>query len=210
MTTRIPKAIALVLLLLAFVLGGGLLFLTFIGAGSAQEVLRNLIAGIVWFLLPPVLFKFLFTDFYKKHWATIQIFVVACFGIIFCLAVLFRSNAQESTGQDDKDITNEDIVNAIIQSSKSEYALPHKLDDRTTLIDITAEPDAIRYHHTLSDIGSMQVSNETLKNGLIPIICNTDFAYSLFARNISVEYAYTIEKSSDTYLVSLSQKDCVK
>lgn len=208
MIKRIPKAIVLMLLLSAFVLGGDLLFLTFIGAGSAQEVLRNLIAGIVWFLLPPVLFKFLFTDFYKKHWATIQIFVVACFGIIFCLAVLFRSNAQESTGQDDKDITNEDIVNAIIQSSKSDNTLPHKVDDRSTLTDITPEHNAVRYHYTLSNIESMQVDNEILKEGLVTLVCNTDFAHSLFGRNISLEYSYIVENSSDTFFVTLSQGDC--
>lgn len=83
---------------------------------------------------------------------------------------------------------------------------PKKLDDVTTITDVSAESEAIRYHYVLSGVDASKISNTYLKNFLAPNICKE--IKTLLSEGINAEYAYTVKDTGEQYFVSFSKSDC--
>ena len=80
-----------------------------------------------------------------------------------------NSNTQNST------YSTAELVSETVKRVKAGMTLPTKVDVTTMLVDVTAEPNAIRYHYILSGIDTSSLSNEYLKNYLGTSLCkNTD------------------------------------
>jgi len=101
-----------------------------------------------------------------------------------------------------------EYANTIVQAVKEKTVLPKKIDDSTTITDITAENNAIRYHYLLSDVDTSELSNESLKGSLISSICQSGDTNDLFEQGINIEFLYKIENSSQNYLVKFTKADC--
>jgi hypothetical protein len=101
-----------------------------------------------------------------------------------------------------------EYANTIVQAVKEKTVLPKKIDDSTTITDITAENNAIRYHYLLSDVDTSELSNESLKESLISSICQSGDTNDLFEQGINIEFLYKIENSSQSYLVKFTKSDC--
>jgi len=99
------------------------------------------------------------------------------------------------------------FINLTVQKLKNGNNLPMKIDDKTTIVDITAEPNAIRYYIAVSGIdSSLKETNESLRNSLIPYACKK-FA-ALLITGVNLEFAYDVKDNGDKYFVSFTKNDC--
>ncbi|MEI7750035.1 MAG: DUF4190 domain-containing protein [Candidatus Moraniibacteriota bacterium] len=101
-----------------------------------------------------------------------------------------------------------EIINQAVQGVKAQLPLPYKLDQVTTMVDVTAEPGAIRYHYVLSGIDTSKITNELLKNSLGASICQNKDTKNLLDQDINMEYSYSVENSTQKYFVSFTKTDC--
>lgn len=99
-----------------------------------------------------------------------------------------------------------ELINLSIKRIKSEMTLPKKIDDVTTMINVSAEPNAIRYHYILSGVTADKITNSYLKNFLASNVCRETRV--LLDEGINVEYSYIIKNSKEKYFVSFSKSDC--
>ena len=130
--------------------------------------------------------------------------------IVFILAIgvgkyLIQGNF--STGSNSQ--SKVEIINQAVSEAKSSITLPKQLDSATTLTDITAETNAIRYHYILANIDTNSISNESLKSYLKTSICGTEATKNLLNRDINMEYSYTVENIAQSYFISFNKADCL-
>ncbi|MEI6532206.1 MAG: DUF4190 domain-containing protein [Candidatus Roizmanbacteria bacterium] len=112
--------------------------------------------------------------------------------------------SMESTGSDLKS----NIINEAIKSAKEQITLPYKIDELTTLVNLTAESGAIRYHYILSGANVEKLSDDILKKSLIAGVCQNKQTKNFIDQDINMEYSYTIKNSTQKYFVSVSKSNC--
>jgi hypothetical protein len=122
------------------------------------------------------------------------------------LGTMILSSALKSA--EEKVLHNPDLkaeyINNMVIATKVELTLPKKIDDSTTLINITAEKNAVRYHYLLS---GTDVSN-LFKDSLVSGVCQNGSARSLFDKEINVEFSYTTQGSTQSHLIQFTKSDC--
>jgi len=101
-----------------------------------------------------------------------------------------------------------ELINQAVQLVKAQLPLPYKLNQVTTIVDVTAEPGAVRYHYVLSGVDASKITNELLKNSLGPNICQNKDTKNLLYQDIDMEYSYSVENSSQKYFVFFTKTDC--
>lgn len=106
-------------------------------------------------------------------------------------------------------ISTEDWIGQVVQEAKSSITLPYKIDENTTMIDITAEPTAIRYHFIVSGINSSSLTNVSLKNYFLPGICTNNDLEIFFDQGINLEYSYIDKNINKTFFFSVTKNDCL-
>lgn len=96
----------------------------------------------------------------------------------------------------------------IVAEVKKQTMLPSKIDDSTMLVDVTAEPNAIRYHYTLLGLDTSQLKNSDFKSMLAPSLCNNEKTRVILDYNINMEYSYIVKETNQTFFTSISKSDC--
>jgi hypothetical protein len=106
--------------------------------------------------------------------------------------------------------TTSDIVEDAVKDLKGSIELPAKVDEFTTLTDVTAQGNSIRYQYTLSSTtDTSAISNESIKNSLKGSLCKDSEMHNLLRQNISFEYSYEVENSNQTYFIPFKYSDCL-
>lgn len=104
-----------------------------------------------------------------------------------------------------------EFINNLVASVKSGMKLPSVMDEHTTIVDVTAEQDAIRYHYILTgfskeELGSIQDSS--FKYFLVDAVCKNPDTMYLLDRKVNLEYAYAVEGSDQKFFTSITRADC--
>lgn len=141
----------------------------------------------------------------KKGWIIFAVVAV----ILFFVAVWVDLSSYGLSIDNYTTQEKADLINETVREIKAEMALPNQIDEATTLVDITAEPSAIRYHYVLSDIDTSQLSNSYLKNYLISNICENADTKNLLDYGIDMEYSYVVQNTAQKYFVSFTKSDCL-
>lgn len=115
---------------------------------------------------------------------------------------------QTTPSSDNNSTSKTELINQAVREVKAQLPLPYKLDQVTTMVDVTAEPGAIRYHYVLSGVDASKITNELLKNSLGPNICQNKDTKNLLNQDINMEYSYSVENSSQKYFISFTKTDC--
>ena len=100
-----------------------------------------------------------------------------------------------------------ELINQTVQAVKTQMSLPYQIDQVTTLVDVTAEPGAIRYHYVLSGVDTSKITNDLLKNSVGSGICQNKDTKNLLNQDINMEYSYSVENSAQKYFVSFTKTD---
>lgn len=135
--------------------------------------------------------------------------------VVFILAfVAFRYLTQEaispSTNLDIQDSTSRsELIVDIVREVKSTIALPTQFDEVTIWNDVTAQPNAIRYHYTLIGADTSNLSNSYFESYLSPILCSNQDTRHILDQDINMEYSYVVQGSAQSYFVSFTKADCL-
>lgn len=184
--------------------------------GGSQIIFRNLVYSVIWFLYLS-LSKRVNNTFPKETRKTTRLdkvlffVIMATFLVISLLGFIGSAIPDESTGQqviNNSSSTTELIVETV-KEVKAGMTLPNQIDEATTLVDITAEPTAIRYHYILSGIDSSKLTNDYLKNYLILSICKNNDTKNLLNQGVDMEYSYIDKDTQQTFFTSLTKEDCL-
>lgn len=135
--------------------------------------------------------------------------------IVFILAfVAFRYLTQEAISPS-PNLSNQDstsraeLIADTVREIKSTTALPTQLDEVTMWNDVTAQPNAIRYHYTLVGADTSNLSNSYLKSYLGPSLCSNQDTRYILDQGIGMEYSYAVQGSAQSYFVSFTKTDCL-
>ncbi len=119
-----------------------------------------------------------------------------------------RETTQTTQSSDNNGASKIELINQAVREVKAQLPLPYKLDQITTMVDVTAEPDAIRYHYILSGVDTSKITNDLLKNRLGLNICQDTDTKNLLNQDINMEYSYSVENSTEKYFISFTKTDC--
>lgn len=138
----------------------------------------------------------------------VAVIVNASIGAYMGATSLNNQNPQTKTTQtapNNNNTSKAEIINKAVQALKTQMSLPYQIDEVTTLVDVTAEPGAIRYHYVLSDIDTSQITNDSLRNSIGLQICQNKETINLLNRDINMEYSYFVKNSAQKYFVSFTK-----
>jgi hypothetical protein len=149
----------------------------------------------------------------KKGWVIFAVLAVVLFfvaaGFDSVVRGAFGNGNDIKTFQEANNYSKEELVRQIVTSAKSQTTLPMELDSVTTLTDITAQPDAIRYEYTLHDLeDTSNLSNSAFRNLISPDLCKNRSLTDILNEDINIEYSYVVTGTSQTYFVSFTKSDC--
>jgi hypothetical protein len=100
-------------------------------------------------------------------------------------------------------------IEEIVAMIKSTVELPMAIDNYTTWMDITAEPNAIHYFYqanvSLQEIG---LTEELLNSSLISQGCTTPETLELLRAGVTMNYTYTFNQPEDILTTSFDLSDC--
>lgn len=136
--------------------------------------------------------------FSKKSWIAIGVLI----GAIVIIAVMSRNNTFDSSAK-------EELIRQAVEEAKKTMTLPTQIDEVTTLVDITAETTAIRYHYLLSGMDMSTLTEEYLKDFLASSMCANPDTKSLLDQGINMEYSYVDEATEQNLFTTLTKQDCV-
>jgi len=146
----------------------------------------------------------------KKSWlggaVTIVVFILAfvVFRYLTQEAISPSPNLSNQTGTE-----RAELIADTVREIKSQTALPSKFDEVTVWNDVTAQPNAIRYHYTLVGADTSNLSNSYLKSYLGPSLCSNQDTRYILDQGIGMEYSYAIQDSTQSYFVSFTKADCL-
>ena len=133
---------------------------------------------------------------------SIIVFILAFVGVRY----LTQETISPSTNSN---YSKSELITETVREVKASMTLPAQIDEATTLVDVTAQPNAIRYHYTLSGVDTSSLSNSYLKSYLGPDLCKNQDTRNLLDQDIGMEYSYIVENSTQTYFVSFTKADCL-
>jgi len=137
--------------------------------------------------------------------------ILTIIGVIwFGLVVLgtFSSLIPDSYNSTSSGYSTEELITETVKEVKASMLLPSKLDEVTTLVDVTAEPTAIRYHYVLSGVDTSTLSNSYLKTYLVSSVCENADTKNLLNQDINMEYSYVVDLG-ERYFISFTKTDCL-
>ncbi len=143
----------------------------------------------------------------KKNGKSILTGVVSV--IVFLLAFgVVRYLTQEVISPSGSSTSKAELISQTVKEVKASMSLPSQVDEATTLVDITAELNAIRYHYVLSGLDTNNLSNDYLKTYLGTSICQNKDTKALLNQDINMEYSYSVKSSTKKYFISFTKTDC--
>jgi len=145
----------------------------------------------------------------KRGWIIFAVIVVVLFVVAVKIDLSMRT-MDKFLDQVGNDKSIEETVDQIVKEIKVNSILPNKIDEITTLVNITAQLNAIRYHYILSEIPTNDVDNDILKQNLVLGACQDKDVISLLNSGINLEYLYVVENTDQEYFVSITKEDCLK
>ncbi len=101
-----------------------------------------------------------------------------------------------------------ELIANTVKEVKSSTVLPTKVDEVTTWNNITAQTNAIRYHYTINDVDTTNLSNDYLKNYIEPTLCSNKNTRQLLDQGIGMEYSYIVQGTAKKYFFSFTKLDC--
>lgn len=99
-------------------------------------------------------------------------------------------------------------VDKTVSDIKTKLSLPTKVDEYTTLTDVTNDNGAIKYQYTISGINTDSLTNESLKKSVSAKACSDTSVTTLLNQNVKLEYAYIVADSQNSYSFSIVKADC--
>lgn len=106
------------------------------------------------------------------------------------------------------DTIKAEYISQAVESIKIEMDLPQQIDEYTTIVDITAEPSAVRYHYVVAGVDTNLITNKILKEGLLGRVCKDENIKAILNEDVNMEYSFSVQDSPQKYFVFFTKNDC--
>ena len=109
-----------------------------------------------------------------------------------------------------KTVNMQKSIHQAVQIVKSEVTFPHKIDETTIWENVEEEQTAVRLNYTISNLVNWtSITNGDFAKSEILYDCSTPaIKTDILDKGIGMEYLLTLANTSQTVLVSVSEKDC--
>lgn len=146
----------------------------------------------------------------KKKGKFYKYFGMSGFAFLVLVLIAFNSSIKmvKQPNVENK-MDNTSTINEAVRVIKASITLPSKVDEVTDLVDVTAEPNAVRYHYVLSGADTSKLSGDYLKNYLSSSVCKNNTIKKLLDQGINIDYYFLVDGSNENYSVSFSKEDCL-
>ncbi len=150
-----------------------------------------------------------------KRGLAIVAIVLSSIGLFATIDNIYIGKHRLETGQSywlntllnkDTSASKTELINRMVPKIKAKL-LPARELEGVTLVDVTAELGAIRFHYVIAGVDTSELTNELVKNDLIGVWCQGN-GTELFNRDINVESSYSVENSTEKYFVVITKTDC--
>jgi hypothetical protein len=132
---------------------------------------------------------------------------VILFSIIAVLILLMI--AAIATGGSSGSSTSTTTAEDVASQFNSSNTLPQRVDDITTLVDVTASGNVLHYYYQIEGGDTSNLTNDALYTNVQPGVCSGDDMRQLLNEGMSVQYEYTIVETGAQYAVHIGNDDCV-
>jgi len=129
----------------------------------------------------------------------LSIIVVLVILVIAAIATSSSSSQSSST---------ESLAESAVRQLKSESTYPQKIDDITTLTDVTSSGNSIQYHYQIMGADTSNLSNASLYNNVQPSVCSNTDTRKVLDAGITMEYLYEVYETGQNYNISIQESDC--
>lgn len=141
-------------------------------------------------------------------------FFVVILIIFFAISLTFQKDDNQQTNEiiTNSPLSNlkQDFINKSVEITKKETVFPIKMDDNIMMVDVTAEPSAIRYHYTVSGIDSNKLSIDFFKKDIISYVCGKENDLrDILDSGVNMEYSYLDKDTQQIFLVIFTKEDCL-
>jgi hypothetical protein len=180
---------------------------------SGQMVSRSLLFSIIWFAYLSLSKRV--ENTYPKSQRVSKPIDQFVFGVILLFPIVifvlgFIGDKTIADNSSQQEIPNTaSLIEKTVRDFKNSVTLPYQVDEITSIIDVTAQPNAVRYHYLLSGVDTSKLTNDFLKNYLKPNLCNASGTKDILDLGINLEYSYAVKDSQEKYFVIISKKDCL-
>jgi len=135
--------------------------------------------------------------------------VIACLGIAVLIIYYIGVGVNSASSSYQSSSTSLDDTTAqLVASAKLQTHLPEKIDDVTTLTDITSSGSDIQYHDTIAGADPTAITESELYTIDKPAVCGNSDLASYLQEGIGFQYIYTVAETGAQYTVTITSSDC--
>jgi|GEM_PF-3742860 len=140
---------------------------------------------------------------------TIACVIVVLFVILMTVIPILYKNIPKSATDTQGNIDT--LSNELqIQATKLQSQLPKKMNETSTMTEVTSSGHVINYHLTLtSDVDESQLSNQSLKDPMVGTLCLDKDTRAFLDTGATFKYTYTHSGSGGVYNTAITKYDCV-
>lgn len=136
----------------------------------------------------------------KVAWSILLSVIVVVIALVVSAIASSNSPTQESAAAS--------LADNAVQQFKSSSTLPQKVDDITTLTDITAAGSALQYHYQIEGADVSNLSDEVLYRNIQPNVCSNTDTRKILDAGVMMQYLYTVADTNQYYTVNVQSSDC--
>ena len=132
---------------------------------------------------------------------SILLSILAIFVVLIVIGIAYNASSNSSSSP-------ESIVTSAVEQYKATNSLPQKVDDITTLTDVTADGGTLQYHYDVSGADTSNLTEATLYGALQPKLCSNTDTRSLLNSGVVMQYLYTVTETGQQYTINIRSNDC--
>jgi len=125
-------------------------------------------------------------------------------------AASLYSETKQSTDPIPANMDNQTFIKQAVDYVKETTKLPKELDEMTTWVAVSEQPNAILYEYQLRGIDASKLNNDNVKGFLVPTLCSNKSSRAILNKGVTLNYIYTIKDSTQKFSVSVSKADCTE
>ena len=103
---------------------------------------------------------------------------------------------------------NQANIEKAVSQVKQQIQLPKKIDEITTLEDVTAEQSTINYHYSIDGVSPSELPQSKLRESVRPSLCAQHSLADILDQGVHVKYSYVFKNAPDTYQLDFGKGDC--
>lgn len=138
--------------------------------------------------------------------------ILSSIGVVVLIVVVsFVSRfvgRQAGSAISEASVSKKDIINAGVEGVRKEVQFPYKIDETTILENVSGTDTSIKYEYKLVGVQSGSLDIQQVTKSVTDKACNDTNTRKIIDRDVNLDYNYTYDGTSDSFLITVAKKDC--